>query len=123
MIKKEQITPLYEGEYRGFIFDKIQNKLFVYTNITSTQRVFYTSFEDKIFIDTNLIRLNETLRNSEITTQPDVESIYQLLCFTNLPEDKTPIQNVKKLLDGNYLDIDCSTLQWKELAYFNISET
>ena len=123
LIKKEQIIHLFEGEYRGFIFDKIQNKLFVYTNITSTQRVFYTSFEDKIFIDTNLIRLNETLRNSEITTQPDVESIYQLLCFTNLPEDKTPIQNVKKLLDGNYLDIDCSTLQWKELAYFNISET
>lgn len=123
LVKKEQIIKLFEGEYRGFIFDKIQNKVFIFTNITSTQRVFYTNLEDEIFIDSSLIRLNETLRNLEILTQPDIESIYQLLCFTNLPEDKTPIQNIKKLLDANYLEIDCKSLVTKEIEYFNLAET
>ena len=39
--KKENLVKEFEGEIRGFIFDKTGHKLFVFTNITSTQRVFY----------------------------------------------------------------------------------
>ena len=90
--KKAEIIKLFEGEYRGFIYDKILNRLFVFTNITSTQRIFYGEFEDQIYIETNLVRLNATLKNAGISTKPDEESIYQLLCFSNLIEDKTPIK-------------------------------
>lgn len=121
--KKEQIIKLFEGEYRGFIYDKIQNKIWVFTNITSTQRVFYGKFEDKFFIDSSLVRLNETLKKSGNNTEPDLESIYQLLCFTNLPENKTPIQNVNKILDANYFEINCKTLEFKEIEYFSLSGT
>ena len=123
LIKKEQIIKLFEGEFRGFIFDKNQQKLFIFTNISSTQRVFYGQFEDKIFVDSDLNRLNESLKNSGISTQPDLESIYQLLSFSNLPETKTPIQNIKKLLDAHYLEIDISSLNFQEVEYFNLSET
>lgn len=47
-----------DGEFRGFIFDKIKNKAFVFTNQTATQRVFYTKINSKIFIDSDLFRLN-----------------------------------------------------------------
>jgi len=119
--KKAEIIKLFEGEYRGFIYDKVENKLFIFTNITSTQRIFYGKFEDKIFIETNLIRLNEKLKNSGICAKPDEESIYQLLCFSNLIEDKTPIQNVKKLLDGHFLEIDILTGNCFEKTYFDLS--
>lgn len=120
--KKEQIIKLFDGEFRGFIFDKVKNKFFVFTNITSTQRVFYGTFEEQIFIDTSLIRFNETLNNSGIRTQPDIESLYQLLCFSNLPERKTPIVNIQKLLDSHYLEIDCKDSIYKEVEYFSLAE-
>ena len=120
--KKEQIIKEFEGEYRGFILDKTENKVFVFTNITSTQRIFYGKFQDQIFIDTSLIRLNETLKNAGFPTKPDEESLYQLLCFSNLIEDKTPIQNVKKLLDAHYLEIDISTTNFQEKIYFDLKE-
>lgn len=121
--KKEQILKLFEGEYRGFILDKIQNKLLVFTNITSTQRVFYGKFDDHIFIDTSLIRLNENLKNFSIISKPDEESLYQLLCFGNMTEKKTPLQDVKKVLDGHYLEIDLDSLNPDEKQYFSLSET
>lgn len=120
-LKKEQIIREFEGEFRGFIIDKSQNKVFVFTNITSTQRVFYGQLNNQIFIDTNLLRLNETLNKYGIKAEPDIESIYQLLCFSNLPERKTPIKNIHKLLDGHYLEIDIENQQFTERQYFDLS--
>lgn len=120
--KKGEIIKVFEGEYRGFIYDKVENKIFIFTNITSTQRIFYGKFENQIFIETNLVRLAERLKNAGISIKPDEESIYQLLCFSNLIEDKTPLQNVKKLLDGHFLEIDISTGNHSEKTYFDLSQ-
>ena len=121
--KKENLVKEFEGEIRGFIFDKTGHKLFVFTNITSTQRVFYGKFEDAVFIDTSLIRLNEILKTAGIRTEPNIESIYQLLCFSNLPEEKTPINGILKILDSHYLEIDCNKLNISENEYFSLSQT
>ena len=120
--KKEQIIKLFDGEYRGFIVDKIQSRIFVFTNITSTQRVYHGRFNDQLFVDTSLVRLNETLKNAGITTQPNIESLYQLMCFSNMPEQKTPIQNIQKLLDGHYLEIDPENGVCTEKEYFNLAD-
>ena len=121
--KKEQIIKLFDGEYRGLIVDKIQKKIFVFTNITSTQRVFHGRFNNQLFVDTSLVRLNETLKKIGISTQPDLESLYQLLCFSNMPERKTPIQNIQKLLDGHYLEVNSENRSFKEIEYFSLAET
>ncbi len=120
--KKEGLIKEFEGEIRGFIYDKIANSLFVFTNITSTQRVFYGKFGKQIFVDTNLVRFNETLKNAGITSEPDLDSLYQFLCFSNLPERKTPIIGISKVLDAHYLEIDCNDLKISEKEYFNLSE-
>ena len=120
--KKQGLIQEFEGEFRGFIWNKKEGKLYVFTNPTSTQRVFYSQFNNEIFIDTSLVRLNKTLLSSGIRTTPDLESIYQLLCFSNLPERKTPIENIAKLLDGHYLEVNCPDLSFSEKEYFNLSE-
>lgn len=119
--KQEQIIKEFEGEFHGFIWDKSRSKIFVFTNATSTQRVFYGVFKNQIYIDTSLIRFNKTLKNSEIISEPDVESLYQFLCFSNLSENKTPIKNIAKILDGHYLEIDTETLIINEKKYFDLS--
>ncbi len=120
--KNGEIIKLFEGEYRGFIYDKVENKIFIFTNITSTQRIFYAQFHNQIFIETNLVRLNVNLKNAGISVKPDEESIYQLLCFSNLIEDKTPIQNVKKLLDGHFLEVDIATGNCFEKTYIDLAQ-
>ena len=70
-LKKENIIKEFEGEFRGFIFDKVQQKLFVFTNATSTQRVFYGEFKGEIFIDTSLIRLSENMKNYGVQPTPN----------------------------------------------------
>ena len=116
--KKENIIKEFEGEFRGFIFDKVQQKLFVFTNATSTQRVFYGEFKGEIFIDTSLIRLSENLKNSGFQPTPNLESVYQMLCFNGLLERSTIIQDVHKILDGHFLKIDLKNLDKKEIQYF-----
>ena len=116
--KKENIIKEFEGEFRGFIFDKVQQKLFVFTNATSTQRVFYGEFKGEIFIDTSLIRLSENLKNSGVQPTPNWESVYQMLCFNGLLERSTIIQDVHKILDGHFLKIDLKNLDKKEIQYF-----
>ena len=116
--KKENIIKEFEGEFRGFIFDKVQQKLLVFTNATSTQRVFYGEFKGEIFIDTSLIRLSENLKNSGVQPTPNWESVYQMLCFNGLLERSTIIQDVHKILDGHFLKIDLKNLDKKEIQYF-----
>ncbi|MEC5157363.1 asparagine synthase-related protein [Chryseobacterium sp. MP_3.2] len=120
--KKEDFIQLLVGEFRGFIYDKVQQKLMVFTNVTSTQRVFYGKFGETIFIDTSLVRLSEMLKRSDFAVEPDLESLYQLLCFTNLPERKTPIQHIHKILDGHFLNINVIEVISNEVEYFNLSE-
>ena len=38
-----------EGEFRGFIRDKTKDEIFVFTNPTSSQRVFYSAINSCIF--------------------------------------------------------------------------
>lgn len=120
--KKEAFIQLLVGEFRGFIYDKEEQKLIVFTNITSTQRVYYGKFGDTVVIDTSLIRLSETLKKNDIGAEPDLESLYQLLCFTNLPEGKTPVQHIHKVLDGHFLNINLEEVSLNEVEYFNLSE-
>ena len=116
--KKEQIIKEFEGEFHGFIWDKSRNKIFVFTNATSTQRVFYGKFGVNLLIDTSLVRLNETLQKLGIKTEPDLESIYQLLCIGGMLENSTVINGVFKILDAHYLEIDLESMQYSEKEYF-----
>lgn len=121
--KRDQFFTEFEGEFRGFVVDKIRRKVLVFTNITATQRVFYAHFNDQIFIETNLIRLNQSLREANIPVTPDIEAMYELLCLSNMTERKTPMKYVYKLLDGHYLEIDLQHHTLAEKQYFSIADT
>lgn len=121
--KGSRIIDYFEGEFRGFIYNKDENKFVAFTNISSTQRIFGTKANQAVYIDTSLVRLNAILKEAGVLTKPDLESLYQLLCFSNILEEKTPIENIKKLLDGHYFDVDCKHLYFNEIQYFNLAET
>ncbi|MFP3592312.1 asparagine synthase-related protein [Chryseobacterium sp. SIMBA_038] len=116
-----KIIQQFEGEFRGCIWDKKQNKLYVFTNPTATQRVFYSKIKDTFFIDSDLVRLSQTIKNHGYTLKPDMTSIYQILAIGNLLEDRTPIENAYKMLDSQILEIDCESLNFKKIEYFDVN--
>lgn len=112
-----------EGEFRGCIWDKKENKILVFTNPTSSQRVFYSKIDSVIFIDSDLVRMSETIKENNISISPDITSLYQILAIGNLLENRTPIENIYKVLDGHFLTIDCTTQSIIEREYFDIAQT
>lgn len=110
-----------DGEFRGFIWDKLKNKIFVFTNPTSTQRVFYTKQNGQISIDSHLVRLSQTLKKNNISVTPNIDNLYKLLTFGNMLENETPIENVSKILDGNYIEINLDSQLIAEHKYFYLT--
>lgn len=109
-----------DGEFRGYIWDKLGHKLFVFTNPTSTQSVFYTKHDQQIFIDSSLVRLTKTLKENKISVTPDIQNIYKLLTFGNMLENDTPVENIFKILDGHFIEVDLNNLTIVEKKYFDL---
>lgn len=122
-IKKEKAIEELDGEFRGFIFDKREQELIVFTNPTATQRIFYIKKENEIFIDSSLNRLKKSLSAQQIISEPNIEAFYQLLVFSNMLEDFTPIKNVFKLENGHYLKIRIEDKSIEKTDYFNLKST
>jgi len=110
----------FEGEFRGFLWDKLENKLFVYTNQTATQRVFYYKDDNVILIDTSLIRLNNSLKAKNIKRKANIQALYELLTFKVMLNNKTAIENVFKIPDGSFLEISNNNLLIR--SYYNLNE-
>ena len=109
-----------DGEFRGFVWDKLNHKVFIFTNPTSTQRVFYTKQNGQIFIDSHLVRLTESLKKNNIPVTPNINNLYKLLTFGNMLENETPIENIFKILDGHYIEVDLKTKNILEEKYFDL---
>jgi tRNA(Leu) C34 or U34 (ribose-2'-O)-methylase TrmL len=118
--KKQRFFALLEGEFSGFIIDKSEKTVFAFTNVTSTQKVFYYRSKDLIIIDTSIKNIVEDLKSNKIPFSIDVESIYQMLAFTNIIENKTPIKDIFKIYDASYIKVDAENLSIKEEQYFNV---
>ena len=109
-----------DGEFRGYVWDKLEQRMFVFTNPTSTQRVFYTKQNGQIFIDSHLVRLSHSLKKNNISITPNIDNLYKLLTFGNMLENETPIENIFKILDGHYIEIDLKTQNTVEKKYFDL---
>ena len=111
--KKQHFFALLEGEFSGFIIDKSERTVFAFTNVTSTQKVFYYRSKDLIIIDTSIKNIVEDLKSNKIPFSIDVESIYQMLAFTNIIENKTPIKDIFIIYDASYIKVDAENLSIK----------
>ncbi|PZU81086.1 MAG: hypothetical protein DI529_15975 [Chryseobacterium sp.] len=110
-----------EGEFRGYIWDKKENEIFVFTNPTASQRVFYFKDKKNVFFDTSLVRLAETLKEEKLLPEPDILALYELISFGNVLMNHTPIKGVKKINDGHTVVLDIFNLDINSIAYFDVA--
>ncbi|MDO5510566.1 MAG: asparagine synthase-related protein [Weeksellaceae bacterium] len=121
--KKTRFWSEFEGEFRGFFYEKECGELWVFTNPIASQQVFYHQHSDQLFIDTSLVRLVHSMYQFQVTVNPSVENLLMLLCVGNQLENQTPIDQVSKIRDGHHLHIQISSNTLSEQAYFQIDES
>ncbi|WP_300672577.1 asparagine synthase-related protein [Soonwooa sp.] len=118
--KKDAFLSELEGEFRGMIWDKINQKIYAFTNATSTKQLFYYHKDGILLVDTGLQSIFKNLQQLGENPKIDIESMYQLLAFTNLIENKTPLENVKKIYDAHCIIFDIQEQELFEKQYYNV---
>lgn len=116
--RKEKFVQQLEGEFRGYVWNKIENEIHIFTNPTATQRVFYLKREQSFWADSDLNRLVARLKSDGFSPTIDLQALYQLLCIGNMLEDQTPIVGVKKILDGHFISLDIDNCHLTKTEYF-----
>ncbi len=118
--EKQNVFALLEGEFSGFLVDKNSRKVSVFTNVTSTQKVFYYHSPKLFLAETSIKALTEKLKEYNITFSLDITSIYEILALTNVLENKTPIEKIYKINDACFIEINISDHSFFEKKYYEI---
>mgnify|MGYP000322982325 CR=1 FL=1 len=121
--KKENFPNEFSGEFRGFLWDKMSNKVFIFNNHTSTQRVFYHQTDAlDFYADTNLVRLSKKVKDEENTILlPNSDAFYQLISIGYVLDKLTPIKYFYRLLDASVIVLDCNNHLFKIKDYYQLS--
>lgn len=105
------------GEYAGWVFDKIAKKLYVFTNYTGTKKVFYNFQGNQLIVDTNLLALVNNGKNRGNTPQLNVNFAYTILTVGHSLENQTPLNNVFKLRDAEFICLNMNDNSFENAFY------
>ena len=111
-----------EGEYCGAYQDFETQKLFIFMNFTATRKLFYYSKNEILLADVNLECLKNKMNSTGIPVEPDIDSAYSILVCDNLLENNSPVKDVKRLMDREYLETNLQTSKTELKSFFNYDE-
>ena len=112
-----------EGEYCGAYQDFETQKLFIFMNFTATRKLFYYSKNEILLADVNLECLKNKMNSTGIPVEPDIDSAYSILVCDNLLENNSPVKDVKRLMDREYLETNLQTSKTELKSFFNYDDS
>ena len=128
----ESIIKLYEklginfvknidGNFSGFILNKLSNKLYIYTDHLSTRSIFYYyNYNKKVFIFSSEMKvISSLLTDLKLDKSIDYDGLYSLLLFGFMIDDITILDGIKKLSNSSIIELDIKTFEIKVFRYYN----
>jgi asparagine synthase (glutamine-hydrolysing) len=106
-----------DGMFAFAIYDAQEKTIFIARDRAGKKPLYYYSDSEKIVFASELNCLKGLL-----PLQMNSENIYQYLRLGSFYKRATPYKNVHELAGGNFLLIDCTTLEIKEKSWWNINE-
>lgn len=107
-----------DGLFSGFIYDKIANVIYVFSDHLNTRPVYYYSDKDCFMFSSELKHISGYLRGNQKSLTPDYDGIYSMLGFGFLMDDLTYIKEVRNLLYGSFLKFDVRLFNFTINNYF-----
>lgn len=112
---------LLRGSFSGFVFDKINQKVYVFSDQIGSKFLYY-SFNGKSFFCSSMMdEVYENLKLNNIGYDLSVENSYLLLCYGYMIDGRTICDNIKKIKPGCYLEIHDGIIE--EKRFFLIDNT
>ena len=99
----KEFIKMLRGDFSGFILQKSENSLFVFTNQTGSKRIFYYHQDDIFIFSSRLTEISAILKRLNIKRSLNTEAAYFMLTCGFMLEENTYIEKVKRLLPGQYL--------------------
>jgi asparagine synthase (glutamine-hydrolysing) len=106
-----------DGMFAFAIYDAQEKTIFIARDRAGKKPFYYYADSEKIVFASELNCLKGLL-----PLQMNSENIYQYLRLGSFYKRATPYKNVHELAGGNFLLIDCTTLEIKEKCWWNINE-
>lgn len=106
------------GDFSGLVYSKAENKCFVFTNHTGSKRIFYYLNNSFFIVSSDLGEISHLLGELNIPKKLNIEASYLMLTCGFMLEDLTLIDDVKRLMPGNYLTYQNKSVEIKE--YFHL---
>lgn len=112
-----------EGSFSGFIYDKRQQEIYLFTDILSTKSLYYYSdpVAGRFFFSSELKVLSSLLRDLNISFQPDEDGFNCLLTLGYMLDDITLIKEIKRLDNATIATIDLTSGNVEKKNYFHFS--
>lgn len=104
------------GSFNGIIIEKKEEKITAFVDQLGERPIFYYNGEDEVIIASNFNKIIDILKREKIQYTPDKEAIKQLLYFGYMVDNRTCIEQIRRIFPGDYLQGENSKLE--EKVYF-----
>ena len=112
-----------KGYFSGFLFDKQDEKLFVYNDHLATRSVFYYyTPEEGFMFGSEMKIISQILSENNITKTLNLDGAYLLALYGHLLDDLTIIKEIKKLAYSSILTYDVKSNTVETDQWFKYSK-
>jgi asparagine synthase (glutamine-hydrolysing) len=114
-----------DGNFSGFIFDKLEKEIHLFTDVLATRSIYYYSNPDTgaFFFSSELKVLSSLLHDLNLACTPDRDGFNCLLSFGYMLEDITLIKEVKRLSQATILTCNLNNGEASQKKYFDFNTT
>lgn len=109
----------FRGNFCGFFQDKKTGKVLIYTNHTGDKTIFYYSKGNEIIFASEIKHIVKCMKENNIKYTMDKRGIYCILTYAYMYNDLTTIQEIKRLIPGNYIKIENGKIDI--IPYYKVS--
>ena len=112
------------GDFSGFIYNKADKSCYVFTNHTGSKRIFHYHNDTYFIISSDLGEISHLLGQLGAQKKLNIKASYLLLTCGFMLEDHTLVEEVKRLMPGNYLTFHNNNLEITNYFHLkNIAKT
>lgn len=106
-----------DGMFAFVIHDKIKNELFIARDRAGKKPFYYFSIKNQFLFASELNGLK-----SMLPLEIDNNAIYHYLRLGSFYRQFTPYKNVQELRAGSWMTVNCSSLEIKEMNWWNVHD-
>lgn len=108
--KKESFFDEFKGSFSGIFYDKINEKIIIFTDQIGTKKIYYYLGKD-LLVGSNFYEVIDILKLNKIEYSLNLLAAYSLLTYGSMIENITLINEVKFLKAGEYIKYENGNLE------------